>query len=71
MKVQIRPCRCSEDSSAIEQCATEDASFYGVYQGEPGNLMWTADFNCHSDAYNWANEVAENNACHLEDLCEF
>lgn len=69
MKVQIRPCQLF--GGRVHECSTEEAEFYGVYQGEPGDLMWTADFNCHSDARNWAEELAANEECSLEDLCEF
>jgi len=69
-KVQIRPCM-DLDGGEVTQCETSEADYFGVYIGEPGEFMWAADFSSHTDALNWATEVAENYEYKLEDICEF
>lgn len=69
MKVQIRPCHLWGDS--VQECSTEEAEFYGVYQGEPGNLQWVANFADYMTSREFAEEVAASSECPLEDLCEF
>jgi hypothetical protein len=44
-----------------------DATFYGVYLGEPGDFIWQADFSYKSDALDWAWKLATLHNWELQD----
>ena len=55
--VQVRPCRL--DTDGVEQCSPENAEFFGVYVGTPGDFQWVADFEYYVHAKCWSSDLAE------------
>lgn len=45
----------------------EDAGFFGVYLGEPGDFAWLADFNYKTDALQWAHRLAALHNWEMQD----
>ena len=56
------------EGGEVCQCSEPEADYFGVYVGEPGNLMWVADF----DEYIYAREFAVHIAgyCKISDLVQ-
>lgn len=52
--VQIVGCFDSEDADIVPFVSHEDAEFYGIYFGRPGEYQWQADFLHYEDALAYA-----------------
>lgn len=50
MNWQIKPCRADKDDNVIWVAEDDEAEFFGVYRGEPGDYEWLADFVTREEA---------------------
>lgn len=63
--IQIQPCtKVGED---VIWCNTSEASFFGVYIGQPGSFEWLADFASRLNAYLYATKQCEQCDYTLDD----
>lgn len=64
--VQITGCFEAEDE-VVPFVSHEDADFYGVYVGEPGDFHWQADFMHYEDALTYAMAVNRHRGYPIDD----
>lgn len=59
MATEVEVRGCNEIDGQVVWAVLDEADYFGVYIGEPGDFVWAADFKHHLDACNWAEEVAD------------
>ena len=64
--VQITGC-VSVNGNVAPFMSNEEAEFYGVYVGKPGEYRWQADFLHYEDAMAYALAVHKTFGCLIDD----
>ena len=64
--VQITGC-VSVNGNVAPFMSNEEAEFYGVYVGKPGEYRWQADFLHYEDAMVYALAVHKTHGCLIDD----
>ena len=65
--VQISGCFETDDREGVPFVSHEDADFYGVYVGEPGEFRWQADFLLYEDAMTYALAIHKHHGYVMDD----
>lgn len=69
MTTVVQLCGCIDiDGDVAPFVSNENADFYAVYVGEPGNFEWQADFAYYEDALTYAMAVSKANDYPLQDI---
>ena len=65
--VQITGCFETDDREVVPFASHEDAVFYGVYVGAPGEYRWQADFLHYEDAMTYALAIHKYHGFVIDD----
>ena len=65
--VQITGCFETDDREVVPFAPHEDADFYAVYVGAPGEYRWQADFLRHEDAMTYALAIHKHHGYVMND----
>lgn len=65
--VQVTGCKMEDDKSVIPFVSDEEAQFYGIYLGHPGNFVHHSDHPIKTVAMAEANDIIKAGAAKLLD----
>lgn len=65
--VQITGCFETDDREVVPFASHEDADFYAVYVGAPGEYRWQADFLRYEDAMTYTLAIHKHHGFVIDD----
>jgi hypothetical protein len=65
--VQLTGCFETDEREVVPFVSNEDADFYGVYIGEPGDFHWQADFLHYEDAMIYVKAISKHHGIPIDD----